>query len=202
MAFSTKCTHAVASIEFQIYSQRVLVLSCIPQPVLLDAGAAVEAYAGSVLEPEAVATAMKALRAASGRAASSAAVAASANANSFGGVDEASIASSFTPSATPSAAPWSYTRTRIAAYEALLADDEASSGNSGAVTGSDAWADSWLECDGHAASSNNEDGEDMGSTRCLASQGFSRAAKIDAEISSDALASFDVWLNERQAAAG
>lgn len=170
-----------------------------PQPVLLDAGAAVEAYAGAVLEPEAVAIAMKALRAASGRAASSAAVAASASASSIGGVDESPSASS--SGATPSAAPWSYTRTRIAAYEALLTDDEASSGNIGAVIGTGVLAGSWLERDGGTASSKNEDGEDAGS-RSFASQGFSRAAKIDAEVSSDALASFNVWLNERQAAAG
>jgi len=33
-------------------------------------------------------------------------------------------------------------------------------------------------------------------------QGFSKAAAIDAEVAASALASFEVWLNERQAAAG
>jgi hypothetical protein len=145
----------------------------------LDAAAAVEAHAGTVLKPEAVAIAMKALRTASDR------------------VSETS---------TPSTAPWSYTRTRIAAYEALLASvtekDEASSSNSGAVMGSDAWADSWVERDaGNDTSQNKDDVDDVGN-RSPPPQGFSKAAAIDAEVAASALASFEVWLNERQAAAG
>jgi hypothetical protein len=160
----------------------------------------VEAHAGTVLKPEAVATAMKALRTASSRAASAVALRSSSISSADKGT---SAASSIT---TPSAAPWSYTRTRVAAYEALLASvtekDETSSIKSGAVMGSDAWADSWVERDaGNDTSQNKDDVDDVGN-RSPPPRGFSKDAAIGAEVAASARASFEVWLNERQAAAG